>query len=74
MNFKIKKIITKEELVIIGIILIAIVCYFVSGCSSLVLSERERALDEAFERGKIDKIQYLSSKNNLQQEQTKIKK
>jgi len=59
---------------LIGVILIVMVCSFVNGCSSLVLSERERALDESFEKGKIGKIQYLSSKNELQQEESKIKK
>lgn len=47
-------------------LLIAMVCFFVGGCSSLMLKERERALDEAFEKGKINKVQYLSSKSELQ--------
>jgi len=54
------------------IILIAIVCSFVSGCSSLVLKERERALDESYEKGKINKVQYSSSKNDLQQEEANL--
>lgn len=54
------------------VITLILICCFVSGCSALVLRERERALDEAFEKGKIDKIQYLSSKNDLEQEQAKM--
>lgn len=56
----------------IGIILIVIACSFVSGCSTLVLQERERELDEEFAKGKISKIQYLSLKNDLKQKEDEI--
>lgn len=48
------------------IILIAIICCYLSGCSSIMLNERERALDAAYESGKISKVQYLSSKSRLE--------
>ena len=60
------------RLVITGAILAAIVSCFVSGCSSLILDERDRALDEDFAKGKINKVQYLSAKNDLQKEQAKL--
>ena len=72
MNPKTKKNIAREGLVIVEITLIAIVCCFVSGCSSLVREERDRALDEKFAEGKIDKIQYLTSKNKLKQEEAMV--
>ncbi|MDD5422676.1 MAG: hypothetical protein PHT32_04560 [Candidatus Omnitrophica bacterium] len=50
------------------IILIAIICCYLCGCSSIMLSERERALDAAYENGKISKIQYLSSMSVLDRE------
>jgi len=43
-------------------------CCCLSGCTSLVLAERERALTESFEKGKISKVQYLLAKNELQEE------
>ena len=36
-----------------------------NGCASLMLKEKERALDSAYEKGKIDKVQYYSSINDL---------
>ena len=64
---------TRKKL-IIGVVFITIVCSFVSGCSALVREERSRELDEDFAKGKINKVQYLSSKHNLEQEQAKIVK
>ena len=45
--------------------------YLLCGCSNLVLAEKERALDESFEKGKITKLQYFSQKNVLEQERVK---
>ena len=42
-------------------------CCLISGCSCLVREEKERALAEAYEKGKIDKVEYLTSKSKLEQ-------
>ncbi len=54
------------------VIALILICCFISGCSTLVLKERERALDEAFEKGKINKTEYYSLKNDLKREQDEM--
>jgi hypothetical protein len=43
-----------------------LVCCVLSGCAGLMLEERKRALDESFEKGKINKVQYNSMKKELE--------
>lgn len=52
----------------IAILIIGCSC-IIGGCSSLVLEEQKRALDEAYSKGKIDKIEYLTSKSKMEQKQ-----
>lgn len=68
MTDKTKKIMTRKGLVTVGVILVAVVCSSVSGCASLVRKEKERALLESYEKGKINKIEYESQKYELEQE------
>ena len=50
------------------------ICTFLSGCTSLVLEERKRALYESYEKGDINKVQYVSMKNELEKKQAELKK
>lgn len=53
-------------------ILLIIVCSILGGCASLVLKEKERSLLSSYEKGKIDKIQYLSGKAELEKERAML--
>lgn len=44
-----------------------------SGCTRLVLEEKQRALYESFEKGDINKVQYLSQKSLLDREIKELK-
>lgn len=72
MTNKAGKLIARKRFAVAGIILIAMACCFVSGCDALVLKERERKLYEDFEKGKINKVQYLSSKSTLDREEAEM--
>lgn len=50
-------------------ILVVLVCSFSGGCANLMLKEKERALYESYEKGKINKVEYLSQKSLLQREE-----
>ena len=48
--------------------ILIIICCLIGGCSGLMLKERERALDEAFEKGRINDVQYRTSERALERE------
>jgi len=58
----------KGRMTVIGAVVMVTAC---CGCASLMLKEKERALDEAFDKGKITKTEYYSSIGDLQREKAR---